>query len=190
MKIANSTPFLLRPYSVSTLVEDAAPVANTNPTPSLALGRALLKSASKGTSVVVAASADAGTTGKDEVDYKKLAKGVVAIAGETLTGKAVAKTAWELSSMSSNTSPDALAKTLMANHVSPEKAKEIAEAALKVLHDPVSRGILISISAGAATYIVVQRTSLTTGRKWAIIIGVAVLAGAVFAVLYRLNMAA
>jgi hypothetical protein len=115
---------------------------------------------------------------------------VAAIAGETLTGKAVAKSAWQLSSMSSTTTADDLTRTLIANHVSPEKAKSLAEEALKVLHDPISRGILISISAGAATYIVVQSTSLPASRKWAIILGAAALAGALFALLHNLNVVA
>ncbi len=190
MKITNTTPFWLRQYSISTLVDDSASGTDANPAPNLFLGRALLKSATSGTAVVVAATADAATSDQETINYKKLAKGVCAIAGETLTGKVIAKSAWELSSLSSNTSADELAKTLIANHVAPIKAQSIAENALKLLHDPISRGILISISAGAATYIVVQRTALSKGRKWAIILGAMLFAGAVFAALYKLNIAA
>jgi hypothetical protein len=43
MKIATTTPFLLRPYSVSTLVDDATPRAPVqSPPQTLTLGRALL----------------------------------------------------------------------------------------------------------------------------------------------------
>ena len=188
MKIASATPFVLRPYAVSQIVEDGGPTGALSAKGALPLGRALLKSAAAGGSVIVATPSPG--EGANDIDYKKLAKGVVAIAGETLTGKAVAKSAWQLSSMSSTTTPDALAQTLINNHVAPEKARAIADSALNILHDPVSRGILISISAGAATYIVVQRTSLSTGRKWAIIFAVAVLAGAIFAVLYKLQVVA
>ncbi len=190
LKITNTAPFWLRQYSISTLVEDSASGAEANLAPNLFLGRALLKSATSGTAVVVAAASDTEMSSKETIDYKKLAKGVCAIAGETLTGKVIAKSAWELSSLSSNTSADELAKTLIANHVAPIKAQTIAENALKLLHDPISRGILISISAGAATYIVVQRTALSKGRKWAIIFGAALFGGAIFAVLYKLNIAA
>jgi hypothetical protein len=190
LKIATSSTFLLRPFTISTLVDDSASVAEANIAPNLFLGRALLKSASSGAAVVVAANPETKTNGKEAIDYKKLAKGVGAIAAETLTGKVIAQSAWELSALSSTTTPDELAKTLIAQHVAPAKAQTIAENALKLLHDPISRGILISISAGAATYIVVQRTSLSRNRKWAIILGAALLAGAVFAALYKLNIAA
>ena len=190
MKIASATAFVLRPYCVSEIVDDEAPASALTSTGALPIGRALLKCAAAGGSVVIATTSS-GEGGKaNDIDYKKLAKGVVAIAGETLTGKVVAKSAWQLSSMSSNTTTDALAQTLISNHIAPEKAKAIAEEALKMLHDPISRGILISISAGAATYIVVQRTSLSKGQKWAIIFGAAILAGAIFAVLYKLQVVA
>jgi hypothetical protein len=190
MKIASASPFVLRPYAVTKLVEDEAPASALTSAGALPIGRALLKYAASGGGVVVASTASGEGAPANEIDYKKLAKGVVAIAGETLTGKAVAKSAWQLSSLSSNTTTDALAKTLVNNHIAPAKAQAMAEDALKILHDPVSRGILISISAGAATYIVVQRTTLSTGHKWAIICGAAALAGALFAILYKLQIVA
>ena len=188
MKVASNTPLLLRPYSVANLVDDASVGGALRSTDAGTIGRALLKNVSSGAGIVIAEAQSSNGT-PIEVDYKKLAKGVAAIAGETLTGKAVAKSAWHLSSLSSTTTPDKLAEQLISNHISPEKAKAIATEVLKVLHDPVSRGILISISAGAATYIVVQRTSLSRGRKWAIILAAAALAGATFALLYFLQIA-
>ncbi len=152
MKIASTKPFRLRPYRVSAMVEDNAAVSERALPGALPVGRAILKSAAAGGSLIVATPSSDGSATSNTVDYWKLAKGVGVIAGETLTGKAVAKSAWQLSAMSSTTSADELAKTLISNHIAPDNAKAIADNALQVLHDPISKGILISISAGAATF--------------------------------------
>jgi len=181
MKITASTPFVLRPYTVSTLVSDAAVTDDILGKPSLSLGRALAASADAGRSVVVALPADAGVAADKPGDYKRLAKAFAAVAGETVTGSAVAKSAWSLSALPATTTPQELTKLLVANNVSPIKAPEFATDILKVLNDPISRGVLIAISAGAATYIVVQRTEFSTAKKWTIIVGVGALAGGLYA---------
>ena len=190
MNISSTKPFAIRPYTVSMLVSDGNGSPKATISQSIGLGRALLRSSATGPSIVVAATGEAANSAQPEVDYRKLAKSVAAIAGETFTGKAVAQGAWKLSSLSSSTSPEDLTKSLIGYHVSAEKAKSLAEEALKLLHDPVTRGLLISVSAGAATFVVVQRTNLSVGRKWAIILGVATLAGLCFAALYKLGVAA
>lgn len=190
MKIASYTPYFLSPYSVTKLVPDDAPKEELPRSVAISIGDALRNSAQAGQSVLIATSPTNQQKPVESIDYKRLAKGIASVAGETITGHAVAKSAWQLSSLSTTTTPEELTKYLVSNHVAPDNAASVANDVLKVLQDPISKGVLIAVSAGAATYVVVQRTELSTAKKWTIIVAVGALAASAFALLRHFQIVA
>ena len=172
MQVVQTKSAFLRPYAVQTLSSDAAAEANAFVlSPTLSLGQALKQAAARGTPAVVAVPQTAEQPKQTAPDYVQIAKALGGTAASVWGGTKVANAAWTLSALPVTTSADELAKTLMANNISPTKAPELAKDILNVLQDPISRAVLIGISAGVVTAVVVQRTSLSLAKKSALVAG-------------------
>lgn len=192
MKIVASNAAVLRPLVLKTFASDAT-LAGTIDKPPVVLGRGLLTAALQGQGLIVAtptAATPASDPAPSARDYAQIGKALAASAGKTFTAGTIAQKSWALSSFSATGTPADISKVLVSYHVAPEKAGSIAQDLFKVLNDPITKGVLIAISAGTVTYTVVDKTSWSPARKWSVVLIVAALAAGAFALLRHLGVAA
>ena len=161
---SKSGPF--RPYQTKVLVADSADPAPARAEDLLHL-ETTLRGAPKDSGLVLAAL-DAGSVGTETggdptvVDGKDLYKAMLG----------------------------AMNLALIANNVAPAKAPDVARNALQLLNNPLVRTVLVAISAGALTYVVVEKTSWSTAAKWWTIVLVGAAAAGLFWLLRDLGVAA
>ena len=189
---SKSGPF--RPYQTKVLVADSADPAPARAEDLLHL-ETTLRGAPKDSGLVLAAlnAGSVGTeTGGDPtvVDGKDLYKAVTAVAGKNIGGLGLASGSWKLSSIAATTTEQEMVETLIANNVAPAKAPDVARNALQLLNNPLVRTVLVAISAGALTYVVVEKTSWSTAAKWWTIVLVGAAAAGLFWLLRDLGVAA
>lgn len=182
MHVIQTKSSLLRPYTIQTLISEPDP-SDAALRPTFSLGKALIHAAQHGTTATVAIQEESAPAKPNPPrDYVQIAKALGETAAAAWGGTKVAKAAWDLSALPATTTVEDLAKTLVANNVSPAKAPDLAKDILNVLQDPISRAVLVGIAAGVVTTVVVRRTQLSLAKKSALVIGaVAIAIGLFFA---------